>query len=207
MNNWFAGPRVQDVGFTTWILTWFRIFGTAPFKAVIWVAVKSFNRLWAIALLYVGGLVFGALAYMVIEDAPSYFESFWWASVTAPTLGYGDMIPKTVLGKCIAIILIHYWYVGGALFTANLVGKVIENPHLFTHLEQLWIIRNLRWQANAFRQVLQTLAWIVKTLEAIAIKHNVPVTTPPALTIDFFDDTLPEEEPQTTNQTLVTQSA
>lgn len=55
-------------------------------------------------------LIFGTMAYYAefeqidihsFVDIPS---SCWWAVVTLTTVGYGDMYPVTVQGKCVAIL-------------------------------------------------------------------------------------------------------
>jgi voltage-gated potassium channel len=75
-----------------------------------------FNLLWAVfreEARSIGALVFilsltltisGALAYMIeAEEQPAVFNSIpaamWWAIETLTTVGYGDMVPATVLGK------------------------------------------------------------------------------------------------------------
>ncbi|KAI6226120.1 hypothetical protein M3Y99_01328500 [Aphelenchoides fujianensis] len=58
-------------------------------------------------VLFTGVVFFSTLLYFVEKDEPeSPFTSiptaFWWAIVTMSTVGYGDQIPRTVLGKVIA---------------------------------------------------------------------------------------------------------
>jgi voltage-gated potassium channel len=40
------------------------------------------------------------------ETFRSYFDGIWWAIVTASTIGYGDLVPETMKGKAIGILLI-----------------------------------------------------------------------------------------------------
>jgi voltage-gated potassium channel len=75
-----------------------------------------FSLLWAVfreeaqligALLFILSLtltISGALGYMVEnEEQPALFNSIpagmWWAIETLTTVGYGDMVPATALGK------------------------------------------------------------------------------------------------------------
>jgi voltage-gated potassium channel len=77
---------------------------------------RVFSLLWAVfreEAHSIGALVFilcltltisGALAYMIeVEEQPAVFSSIpaamWWAIETLTTVGYGDMVPATVVGK------------------------------------------------------------------------------------------------------------
>jgi len=62
-------------------------------------------RLFAIASAII--VLFGALMHVIEpETFRTIFDGIWWASVTTTTIGYGDIVPKTLAGKLAAIVLI-----------------------------------------------------------------------------------------------------
>ncbi|XP_065067944.1 uncharacterized protein LOC135693392 isoform X2 [Rhopilema esculentum] len=52
-------------------------------------------------------------------------HGFYWAMVTLTTVGYGDLTPKTVLGRIIAIIWILFGTVILSMFTASITSGLI----------------------------------------------------------------------------------
>lgn len=58
------------------------------------------------------------IAFIEPKVFPSVFEGIWWAIITASTVGYGDLVPETKLGKITGMILI---FLGAAFLSSYFV--------------------------------------------------------------------------------------
>ncbi|PKR78128.1 potassium channel protein [Halalkalibacillus sediminis] len=65
-------------------------------------------------------IAFGSLMHFIEPDTfITIFDGIWWAMITGSTVGYGDLVPATTLGRVITMVLILG---GGGLLTFYMVS-------------------------------------------------------------------------------------
>ena len=90
-------------------------------------------------LVYVLSLIIVAYMYANIENR-TFFDGFYWASVTATTIGYGDLLPTQTSTRIIMIIFSHFQvFFCIPCVVVLLMSKVIHDENRFTHNEQEWM--------------------------------------------------------------------
>jgi len=82
----------------------------------------SLTALRYAALLAFLTLLGGGTAFAAVEQQESEWDGIWWAVETMTTVGYGDVYPRTVAGRSIAIFVM----VVGIGFGTLLIGAIAE---------------------------------------------------------------------------------
>lgn len=89
---------------------------------ILWhiLTVTGFTTFISSFILYL--FVASGILLWVEPDFTTYGDSLWYSFVTSTTLGYGDMLVETTIGRIVSILLALY----GLLFFGCLSGIVVS---------------------------------------------------------------------------------
>jgi len=77
-------------------------------------------------------ILFGAIGLYILDShyrakgTAGILDTFWWALVTITTVGYGDVVPHSTLGRIVGLILMLSGVVLVSLFTATIASIFVE---------------------------------------------------------------------------------
>jgi voltage-gated potassium channel len=103
---------------------------------------RSAKLLGSALLLLFLAIFLGATSFYFAEHEEQnigFFECLYWSVVTITTAGYGDIVPKTLLGRLIAMVIVLIGVAVVALFTASIVSISLaeKETNLRRDLEEL----------------------------------------------------------------------
>jgi ABC-type amino acid transport substrate-binding protein len=82
------------------------------------------------------------------RDIDTIEDGLWWSAVTISTIGYGDKVPRTRLGRVFGILWIFASLVMLSLFTAN-ASAIFTVAKIESHIETVEDLRKVRVAAAA----------------------------------------------------------
>lgn len=130
----------------------------------------NFAKPVAILLVFI---VIGGILILIFENGTANPDfklaninnGVWWSIVTITTTGYGDLVPKTKLGRLFASV----WMITGALAMPVIISSISVNTTLEQH-------QQIVDDEDALRQ--HTVGVIKNTsTEVYFINNNIPYTT------------------------------
>ena len=76
-------------------------------------------------------LIATAMVWLLEKNQPnaqihSFFDALWWGVSTITTIGYGDLLPQTFLGRIIGIVLMYTGTVLFVSFTGVLLSTLLK---------------------------------------------------------------------------------
>ena len=152
----------------------FRIFQLSPYLRSghkMQIALRSSRPKIIVFILYISLMVIilGTLMY-IIEGQQNGFDnipkSIYWAVVTLTTVGYGDVVPITTIGKTIAVFIMLLGYAIIAVPTGIVTAELTKNRK---EKEQL---KNQDQILEKEKEIISKETEILKKLDSLEKKIN-----------------------------------
>ena len=119
---------------------------------------------FALGLSALLALGFGTVIALEEPELATPRDGMWWAFVTLATVGYGDIAPKSAVGRTLAIVLIVLGISVIAIITASVAATFVEEDEDAMHQEVALVheglerIEHLLLRAEAVMQLEQVAA-------------------------------------------------
>ena len=151
----------------------FRIFKLTPYLRsghTMQIALRSSRPKIIVFILYISLMVviLGTLMY-IIEGQQNGFDnipkSIYWAVVTLTTVGYGDVVPITTVGKTVAVFIMMLGYAIIAVPTgivSSELSKSRKDKELLKNQDEI-----LQKDEQQAKQILEKLDRLEKKIEEI----------------------------------------
>lgn len=115
--------------------------------------------LWYSLALCMVIMLFGGAGFWMLEPQVITFQDgLWLAFTTAATVGYGDMVPNTHMGRVFAAMMVLLGLSVLSLVTASLAAIFVEQEvEEEVHAGERQIERELMHEIRALREQVQAL--------------------------------------------------
>eukprot|EP00747_Dinoflagellata_sp_TGD_P181453 gnl/TRDRNA2_/TRDRNA2_35298_c0_seq1.p1 gnl/TRDRNA2_/TRDRNA2_35298_c0~~gnl/TRDRNA2_/TRDRNA2_35298_c0_seq1.p1 ORF type:complete len:473 (-),score=74.13 gnl/TRDRNA2_/TRDRNA2_35298_c0_seq1:352-1770(-) len=104
-------------------------------------------------------------------DFPSIPAAFWWSMVTMMTVGYGEIVPRTTLGKCVGFVAMLVGMVLIALPVA-IVGQKFQDVYEHHDLDEAKSRAAARLKVTGEKWTLEPQSDVLPRLRALKVKDS-----------------------------------
>lgn len=80
-----------------------------------------------LSITFIASMIFDTFERGSNPNIHSTWDSFWWAMVTATTIGYGDVYPFTTGGRIVAMLLMLFGIGTLGILTAKIASTIIKD--------------------------------------------------------------------------------
>ncbi|XP_071442145.1 potassium voltage-gated channel subfamily KQT member 1-like isoform X2 [Hetaerina americana] len=156
-------------------------------------SVVFMHRQELITTLYIGflGLIFSSyFVYLAEKDAfgpdgktdfTSYADALWWGVITVTTIGYGDTVPKTWMGKivasCFSVFAISFFALPAGILGSGFALKVQQKQrqkHFNRQIPAAAMLIQCLWRCYAADKSFNSIAtWKIYIKETAQQNQNM----------------------------------
>ncbi len=113
----------------------------------------AYSLVLCLLILGLGGLGF----WLVEPDVHTLSDGLWLAFTTAATVGYGDLVPTTMLSRGFAVVVVLLGLAVLSMVTASVAAILVETDEQKVQHELLHEIAALRAEVQALHDDLRVL--------------------------------------------------
>jgi voltage-gated potassium channel len=141
------------------------------------------ERVFGLVLALTTILLLASIGFSLVEPADGswwtrFGRSLWWGLVTLTTVGYGDVVPVTFLGRLVGVALMVIGFLSLSLVTATVASVFIERK--FRQEKGLEAVKStqhiliLGWPEDAEALLDQLLKRLPATVAVVLINKATP---------------------------------
>ena len=107
---------------------------------------------------------FGLLVSGTDPNIKTAGDGLWWALATVSTVGYGDVVPTSILGRCIGAVLVMVGLGVFVVITANFLGIMWRNEKRDSNVQKDFLLDELEKMSKKQDEIVLKLKQLERRL-------------------------------------------